>query len=174
MEWSPSDDYWCFNCIRNINTLKRMCTAPVLIYTLVLHELNRKPTEEWLLPDSLCVCQVDVWRSWSGAILNLVCMWICALSQGEPGWGGIESLWARTTVGARPTHWKRPWCWERLKAGEGNNRGWDSWMASLTQWTWVWVNSGSWWWTGRPGVLPSMGLQKVRHDWVTELNWTES
>ena len=52
-------------------------------------------------------------------------------------------------------------------------RGWDSWMTSPTQWTWVWVNSGSWWWTGRPGVLQSMGSQRIRHDWVTELNWTE-
>ena len=69
-------------------------------------------------------------------------------------------------------HWKRPWWWERLKAGgEGNDRGWDGWMTSPTRWTWVWVSSGSWWWTGRPGVLQSMGLRRVRHDWVTELNW---
>ena len=61
------------------------------------------------------------------------------------------------------THWKRPWFWQRLKAGgEGDDRGWDDWMASLTQWTWVWVNSVSWWWTGRPGVLQSMGSQRVR------------
>ena len=71
------------------------------------------------------------------------------------------------------THLKRPWCWERLKAGEGDDRGWDGWMASLTQWIWVWVNSGSWWWTGRPGVLQSMGSQRVRHNWATELNWTD-
>ena len=72
------------------------------------------------------------------------------------------------------THWKRPWYWERLRAGgEGDDRGWDGWMASLTQWTWVWVNSGSWWWTGRPGVLRFMGSQRVGHDWVTDLNWTE-
>ena len=72
------------------------------------------------------------------------------------------------------THWKRLWCWEGLGAGgEGEDRGWDGWMASLTRWTWVWVNSGSWWWTGRPGVLRFMGSQRVRHDWVTELNWTE-
>ena len=71
-------------------------------------------------------------------------------------------------------HWKRPWCWERLRAGgEGDHRGWDGWMASPTQWTWVWVDSGSWWWTGRPGVLWFMGSQRVRHNWVTELNWTE-
>ena len=71
------------------------------------------------------------------------------------------------------THWKRPWSWERLKAGEGDDRGWYGWMASPTQWTWVWVSSGSWWWTGRPGVLQSIGLQRVGHDWATGLNWTE-
>ena len=66
--------------------------------------------------------------------------------------------------------WKRPWCWERLAGGEGEDRGWDGWMAS-TQWTWVWENSGSWWWTGRPGVLQFMGSERVRHNWETELNW---
>ena len=71
------------------------------------------------------------------------------------------------------THLKRPWCWEGLGVGgEGDNRGWDGWMASLTRWTWVWVN-GSWWWTGRPGLLWSMGSQRVGHDWATELNWTD-
>jgi len=70
------------------------------------------------------------------------------------------------------THWKRPWCWEGLGAGgEGDDRGWDGWMASPTQWTWVWVNSGRWWWTGSPGVLQLMGSQRVGHDWATELNY---
>ena len=55
---------------------------------------------------------------------------------------------------------------------EGDNRGWDDWMASPTPWTWVWVNSGSWWWTGRPGALRFMEFQRVKHDWVTEQNWT--
>ena len=69
------------------------------------------------------------------------------------------------------THLKRPWCWERLRAGgEGDNRGQDGWMASPTQWTWVWVDSGSWWWTGRPGMPQFMGSQRVGHDWVSELN----
>ena len=69
------------------------------------------------------------------------------------------------------THWKRPWCWERLKVGgEGDDRGWDGWIASLKWWTWVWVSSRSWWWTGKPGVLQSMGSQRVRHDWATELD----
>ena len=73
------------------------------------------------------------------------------------------------------THLKRPWWWEKYKAGgERDGRGWDGWMASLTRWTRVWVNSRSWWWTGKPGMLQSMGLQRVGHNWVTELNWTAS
>ena len=80
-------------------------------------------------------------------------------------------FWA--TLCEELTHWKRPWCLERLRAGgEGGDRDWDGWMASPTRWTWVWVDSRSWWWTGRPGVLRFMGSQRVGHDWVTELNWT--
>ena len=72
------------------------------------------------------------------------------------------------------THWKRPCCWERLKArGEGDERGWDAWIASPTWCTWDWVSSRSWWWTGNPGVLQSMASQRVRHKWVTALHWTE-
>ena len=71
-----------------------------------------------------------------------------------------------------PTLWKGPWCWESLKAGGGgDDREWDGCMVSPTQWTWVWVGFRSWWWTGKPGMLQSMGLQRVRHNWVTELNW---
>ena len=67
------------------------------------------------------------------------------------------------------THWKRFWCWERLRAGgEGDDRGWDGWMASRTRWTWVWGNSGSWWWTGRPGVLQPVESQRVGHDLASE------
>ena len=70
------------------------------------------------------------------------------------------------------THWRGPWCWKRLRAGgEGDDWGWDGWMASPTQWTWVWVNSGSWWWTGKPRVLQSMRSQESDStDWLT---WTE-
>ena len=85
--------------------------------------------------------------------------------------------WNSSTLGTaceELTHWKRLWCWEGLGAGgEGDNRGWDGRMASLTRWTRVWVNSGSWWWTGRPGMPWFMGSQRVGHDWATELNWTE-
>ena len=85
--------------------------------------------------------------------------------------------WNSNTLGTwckELTHLKRPWCWERLKVGrEGNGRRWDGWITSPTQWTWVWVNSRSWWWTGRPAVLQSMGSQRFGHDWETELYWTE-
>ena len=73
------------------------------------------------------------------------------------------------------THWKRSWCWERLKTGgKGDDRGWHAWMASLTQWTWVWASSRSLWWTGKPSLLQSMGSQRLGHDWTTELNWTDT
>ena len=93
----------------------------------------------------------------------------------EYHWKGWCWSWRSNTLATwceELTHWKRPFCWQRLKAGwEGDNQGWDGWMASLTQWTRVWGNSGSWWWTGRPGVLQSTESQRVGHDWVTELNW---
>ena len=101
-------------------------------------------------------------------------------SEGDQPWVffGRNDAKAETPVlwppdGKELTHWKRLWCWEGLGAGgEGDDRGWDGWMASLTRWTWVWVNSGSWWGTGRPGVLQFMGSQRVGDDWATELNWT--
>ena len=69
------------------------------------------------------------------------------------------------------TPWKRPWCWARLRAGGEGDRGWDGWMASPTRWPWVWASSGSWWWTGRPGMLQPVGSQTVGQEWATELNW---
>ena len=90
---------------------------------------------------------------------------------------GLMLSWNSNTLATsceELTHWKRLWCWEGLGAGgEGDDRGSDGWTASLTRWTWVWVSSRSWWWTGRPGVLQFMGSQRVGQDWVnwTELNW---
>ena len=102
-------------------------------------------------------------------------------SKGDQSWMffGWNDAKAETPVLWPPhteelTHWKRLWCWEGLgTGGERDDRGWDGWMASPTWWTWVWVNSGNWWWTGRPGVLRFMGSQRVGLDWVTELDWTE-
>ena len=110
-----------------------------------------------------------------------ICYWGSAYSvtQSCPTlWDPIDwcLCWNSNTVATwckELTHLKRPWCWERLKVrGKGDDRGWDSWMASLMQWTWVWASSRRWWWTGKPGMLQSMGLQRVGHDWATELNWT--
>ena len=88
---------------------------------------------------------------------------------------GLMLIWNSNTLATsckELAHWKRLWWWEGLGAGgEGDDRGWDGWMASLTQWPWVRVNSGSWWWTWRPGVLWFMGSQRVGRDWGTELNW---
>ena len=90
-------------------------------------------------------------------------------------WKEWCSSWNSSTLATsceELTHWKRFWCWEGLGAGgEGDDRGWDGWMASRTQRMWIWVSSGSWWWTGRPGMLRFRGSQTVRHDWATELNW---
>ena len=103
--------------------------------------------------------------------------------------GGIYSLYVRKfNVSHHPTIYSKlqyfgylMWRTDSLEktlmlrkieeGGEGDNRGWDGWVASSTWWTWVWVGSRSWWWTRKPGVLQSMGSQRIRHDWVTEVNW---
>ena len=104
------------------------------------------------------------WRS------NLSILKKSVLNNHWKDWCWSWSLNTLATWCEELTHWKRPWCWERLKAGgEGDDRGWDGWIASLTGLTWVWASSGSWWWTGRPGVLQSMGSQRVGHDCATEL-----
>ena len=91
------------------------------------------------------------------------------------GWTDAHAEWSYSTLATwckELTHWKRLGCWERLKAGgEGDDSGWDGWMAPPTPWTWVWVSSGSWWWTGKPWVLSSWGC-RVRRDWSTEVNKT--
>ena len=122
------------------------------------------------------------WDSWMASLTQWTWVWVNSRSWWWAGRPGL--LWSMGLQRVRHdlvtelnwceelTYWTRPWCWERLKVGgEGDDRGWDGWMASLTQWTWVWVNSESWWWTGKPGMLQSMGLQRVRHNWATEMNW---
>ena len=139
--------------------------------------------------------ELDCEESWA---LKNWCLWTVVLEKtlenpldckeikpvhpkGDKSWAFIERTDAETeTPVLWPPHEKswligRPWCWEGLgTGGEGDNRGWDGLMASLTQWTWVWVNSWSLWCTRRPGVLWFMGSQRVRHDWATQLNWTEA
>ena len=102
-------------------------------------------------------------------------------SEGDQPWDFFRRNDAKAEIPVLwPPHMKswligKHWCWEGLGAGEeGDDRGWDGWMASLTQWTWIWVNSRSWWWTGRPGVMWFMGSQRVGHAWVTELNMCQA
>ena len=103
---------------------------------------ERRSNQSILKKSFLNIHWKDWWWSWSSSTLATWC----------------EQL----------THWKRSWCWERLEAGgEGDDRGWDGWMASLTWWTWVWASFGSWRWTGRPGMMQSLGSQRIGH-WVTE------
>ena len=99
------------------------------------------------------------------------------LPKGDQSWVFIGRTDAEAPILWPPdaktlTHWKRPWCWARLKAeGEGDNREWDGWMASPTRWTWVWVNSGSWWWTSSLACCDSWGRKES--DTTEQVNWTE-
>ena len=130
--------------------------------------------------------RIDVFELWHWKRLLKV-SWTCKDIQpvhprGNQSWIFIGStdFEAETPIFWPPDvkNWhslKSPWCWERLKVGgEGDNRGWNGWVASPTQWTWVWVSSGTWWWMGKPGMLQSMGSQRFGHNWATEVNWTSS
>ena len=132
--------------------------------------------ESWTIKKAEC-CRTDAFKLWCWRGLLRVLG-----QQGDqtsPSWRKStltihqkDWCWSSNNLATwwdEPTHWKRSWCWERLKTGgEGDDKGWGGWVASLTQWTWVWVSSRSWWRTGRPGMLQSMGSQRVRHDWATE------
>ena len=131
----------------------------------------------WLV--SRCPAQPRVWsvspgtpdrgKSFSpeeAGMMGILHQWkFCPM---EKGWSSNTFvIWCEEL-----THWKRPWCRERLREkGEGGNRGWDGWMASPTQWTWVWPSSGRWWRTGKPHALQSVGSQRVRHNLATEQQW---
>ena len=128
-------------------------------WTVVLRRLLRVPWTARRSNQSI-LKEISPGCSWEGLMLKLKLQYFGHM------------MWPKSYI--ELTHWKRLWCWGELGAGgEGDDRGWDGWMVSPTRWTWVWVNSGSWWWTGRPGVLRFMGLQRVGHDWATELNCPE-
>ena len=150
----------------------------IYIYIYNLHRCRELDCKEGWAPKNWCFWTVVLEKTPESP---LDCKEIQPVhSEGDQPWDffGRNNAKAETPV-LWPPHVKswligKDWCWEGLGAGgEGDNRGWDAWMASLTLWTWVWVNSGSWWWTGRPGMLRFMGLQRVRHDWATEMNWTK-
>ena len=165
-------------------------TVNFQMFKLVLKKAEESEIKLPISSGSLKMWELDCEESWA---LKNWCFWTVMLetlespldckeiqpvhSEGDQSWAfiGRTDAKAETPILWTPhakcwPHWKRPWCWERLRAGgEGDDRGWDGWMASQTRWTWVWVDSGSWWWTGRPGVLWFMGSQRVGHNW----DWTE-
>ena len=134
--------------------------------------------ESWTVKKAEC-WRIDAFELWCWRRLEspLDCKEIQPVQpKGDQSWvfiGGTDVDWNSNTLATwckELTHLKRPWFLERLRAGgEGDDRGWDCWMASPTQWTWAWVNSRSWWWTGRPGMLWFMGSWRVRHNLATEL-----
>ena len=157
---------------RDTTLSTKVCLVKAMVFPVVMYGC-----ESWTVKKAEHQ-RIDAFELWCWRRLEspLDCKEIQSVhSKGDQSWVffGRNDAKAETPV-LWPPHvkswlWKRLWCWEGLGAGgEGDDRGWDSWMASLTRWTWVWVNSGSWWWTGRPAVLRFMGLQRVGHDWATE------
>ena len=164
---------------RDITLPTKVCLVTAMVFPVVMYGC-----ESWTVKKAEC-WKIDAFELWCWRRLLRV-PWTARISN-HPFWRrsvlGVHWKdrcwsWNSNTLATsceELTHWKRPWCWEGLGAGgEGDDRGWDGWMTSPTRSTWVWVNSGSLWWTGRPGVLWFMGLHRVRHDWATELNWTEA
>ena len=116
--------------------------------------------ESWTIKKAECQ-KIDAFELWCWRRLLRV-PWTAVLNIHWGDWCWIWNSNTLVTCFKELTHWKRPWCWERLKVGgEGDDRGWDGCMSSPTQWTCVWVRSGSWWWTGKPGVLQSMGHKEL-------------
>ena len=159
---------------RDIASSTKVHLVKAMVFPVVMYGC-----ESWTIKKAECR-RIDAFELWCWRRLLRV-PWTARrsnksiLKEISPGcsWKDWCSSWNSNTLATwceELTHLRRLWCWERLKAGgEADDRGWDGWMASLTQWTWVCVDSGSLWWTGRPGVLRFMGSQRVRHDWATEL-----
>ena len=159
---------------RDITLPTKVHLVKAMIFPVVMYGC-----ESWTLKKAECQ-KIDAFELWCwGRLLRVP--WTArtsnksSLKENSPGctWKNGCCSWHSNSLaswGEELTHLKRPWCWERLRAGEGDNRGRYGSMASLTQWPWVWVGSGSWWWIERPGVLQFMGSHRVGHDWATELN----
>ena len=158
--------------------LTRVCLVKAMFFPVVMYECEswtRKKAEHWRIDAFELWCWRRLLRvPWTVRRSNQSILKEINLECSLEGLMLKLKLQYFGTWCEALTHWKRPWSWERSKAGgEGHDRGWDGWMASLTRWTWVWASSGSWCQTRKPGVLQSMGSQTVRRDWVTELKWTE-
>ena len=163
---------------RDITLLTKVRLVKAMVFPVVMYGCESwtiKKTEHWRID----AFELRCWRRllrvpWTARRSNQSILKEISLNIHWKDWCWSWNFNTLATWCEELTHWKRPWCWERQKAGvEGDDRGWDGWMASLTQWTWVWVGSGSWWWTGKSGLLQSMGLQRIRHNSASELNWTD-
>ena len=162
---------------RDITLSTKVCLVKTMVFPVVIYGYELDYKESWVLKN-WCIWTVVLEKTLESP---LDCREIQPVHHKRKSvlniyWKNWCWSWNSNTLATwceELTHWKRPWCWERLKAGgKGDDRRWDGWMASPAQWTWVWVNSRSWWWTGRPSVLQFMGSQRVRHDWATKLNWS--
>ena len=160
---------------RGITLPTKVCLVKAMVFPVVMHGCESwtiKKVENWRIDAFELWCWIRLLRvPWTARRSNQA-----ILKEISPEYSLEDlmlkmKLWYFGHLMQRTDSLEKTLCWERLKAwGEGDNRGWDGWMASPTWWMWVWASSGSWWWTGKPGVLHSMGLQRARLDWVTELN----
>ena len=158
---------------RDITIPRKVCIVQAMVFPVLMNSC-----ESWMIKAVKCQ-RIYTFKLWCWRRLLKV-PWTARRSKesilreinSEYSWkewcwswsSSISVIWCE-----QPTHWKSPWCWERLRAeGEEGIRGWDGWMASSMQWTWTWANFRRWWRTGKPGVLQSTGSQRVGHDWVTE------
>ena len=155
---------------RDITLLTKVRLVKAMVFPAVMYGC-----ESWTVKKAECQ-RIDAFELWCWRRLLRV-PWTARRSTLGFLWKEWCWSWSSSTLDTsceELTHWKRLWCWEGLGAGgEGDDQGWDGWIPSLTRWTWVWVNSGRWWWTGRPGVLRFMGSQRLGHDWVTELSYID-
>ena len=161
---------------RDITLSTKVCLVKDMVFSVVMYGC-----ESWTVKKAECQ-RIDAFELWCWRRLLRV-PWTanrsnqCILKKSVLGihWKDWGWSWNSNTLATwcnELTHWKRPWWWERIKVGgEGDYTGWDGWMALPIQWIWVWIYSGSWWWTGRPGMLQFMGSQRVKHNWATEMNW---
>ena len=152
-------------------TLPKVCLVKTMVFLVVMYECESwtiKKTERWR-NDAFELC---CWRRllrvpWTARRSNQSILKEISPEYSLKDWSRSWSSSTLATWCEELTHWKSPWCWERLKAGgEGDNRGWDGWMASPGWWIWVWASPRSWRWTGKPGLLQSMGSKWVEHDWT--------
>ena len=161
---------------RDITLPTKVCLVKAMVFPVVMYGC-----ESWTVKKAKC-WRIDAFELWCWRRLLRV-PWTARrynqsiLKEISPGCS-LEGMMLKLKLQyfghlmRRVDSLERLWCWEGLEAGgEEDDRGWDGWMASPTQWTWIWVNSGRWWRTGRPGVLQFIGSQRVGHDWATELNW---